>query len=269
MSGPTVLITGSTDGIGRAAALEAARRGAMVVVHGRDGARVAAVRREIEALSGAEAQGVIADLASLAEVRRMARELTESLERLDVLINNAGVVSRRRRVSHDGLELTFAVNHLAHFLLTNLLLDLLRESAPARVVTVSSMVHRGARIDFDDLMGEKRYDGYTAYAQSKLANVLFTTELSRRTAETGVTAVSLHPGIIRTKVLHEYFSGGSPVEEGARYVIGPALDARYRDLTGAYFSDGRPEEPDPAGTDPETARRLWDESVRLAGLPDA
>jgi retinol dehydrogenase 14 len=261
-----ILITGGTDGIGRAAAIEAARRGHQVIVHGRSEERVEAVLGEIRRIgsaAGAEPRGVTADLSSLAEVQKLARRLRSDLSRLDVLINNAGVISRTRRVSRDGYELTFAVNHLAHFLLTTELLDLIKVSSPARIVNVSSMVHYGAEIDFQDLMLEHNYDGYRAYEQSKLANVLFTTELTRRLDGTGVTAVSLHPGVIRTKVLHEYFGGGAPTEQGARNVLTPALDPRYADLTGVYFSDARPKDPDPAGTDPDTARRLWDVSDEL------
>lgn len=260
-----VLITGSTDGIGRAAAIEAARRGYRVIVHGRSEQRVDAVLGEIRRVGGIEIepQGVTADLASLADVRTLAHRLRGDLARLDVLINNAGVISRTRRVSRDGFELTFAVNHLAHFLLTTELLDRITESAPARIVNVSSMVHYGATIEFDDLMLERDYDGYRAYEQSKLANVLFTTELARRLDGTGVTAVSLHPGVINTKVLHEYFSGGAPAEQGAGNVLTPALDPGYAHLTGTYFSEARPKDPDPAGTDPDTARRLWEVSEEL------
>jgi retinol dehydrogenase 14 len=275
MTSKTILITGSTDGIGRAAALLAAEQGHHVIIHGRNPDRLAAAQKEVEKKSGDRVHTLLADLSSLKEVRAAAERLAEELDRLDVLINNAGVISRRRATSRDGYELTFAVNHLAPFLLTTTLLDLLKRSAPARVVTVSSMVHRGARIDFDDLKMERRYDGFTAYEQSKLANVLFTTELTRRLGatggnntagvanSTGVTAVSLHPGVINTKVLHEYFSGGAPVSEGARNVLGPALDEQFTGLTGAYFSGGRPEEPDAAGRDPATARRLWDVSQEL------
>jgi NAD(P)-dependent dehydrogenase (short-subunit alcohol dehydrogenase family) len=276
MQNQVVLITGSTDGIGRAAAIEAARRGADVIVHGRSAERVAAVQQEIAGITGDTPTGVTADFSSLKEVRDLARRLNQDLPRLDVLINNAGIISQTQDTSRDGYELTFAVNHLAPFLLTTSLLELLRRSSPARVVTVSSMVHHGARIDFDDLMQERGYDGMRAYGQSKLANVLFTVELARRESATRggtdgpapgappeVTAVALHPGVIRTKVLHEYFSGGAPVAQGAENVLVPALDPRYRDQTGVYFSGGRPEAPDPAGTDPAVARRLWEVSTRL------
>ncbi|MFW5827724.1 MAG: SDR family NAD(P)-dependent oxidoreductase [Alkalispirochaeta sp.] len=263
MDAKTILITGSTDGIGRAAALEAAEQGHTVIVHGRTSDRLAAVQTDIEQITGRKPRGVLADFSSLREVHSAATRLANELDQLDVLVNNAGVISRRRAVSRDGYELTFAVNHLAPFLLTTTLLDLLRASAPARVVTVSSMVHRGARIDFEHLMMESGYDGFTAYGQSKLANVLFTTELARRMGQTGVTAVSLHPGVINTKVLHEYFGGGASVSEGAKNVLAPALDPQYAELSGAYFSGGRPEDPDPAATDPETARRLWEISDDL------
>lgn len=265
MQNQVVLITGSTDGIGKAAAIEAARRGADVIVHGRSAERVAAVQHEIAGITGDEPAGVTADFSSLKEVRDLARTLIRKLPRLDVLINNAGVISQTRKTSRDGYELTFAVNHLAPFLLTTSLLELLRLSSPARVATVSSMVHHGARIDFDDLMQERGYDGMRAYGQSKLANVLFTVELARRESvpHPAVTAVALHPGVICTKVLHEYFSGGAPVAQGAENVLIPALDPRYTDHSGVYFSGGRPETPDPAGTDPATARRLWEVSTRL------
>ncbi|MFP4210908.1 MAG: SDR family NAD(P)-dependent oxidoreductase [Alkalispirochaeta sp.] len=269
MEAKVILITGSTDGIGRACALESARRGHTVLVHGRNEERIARVQREIAEATGVEPRGFRADLASLQEVHALADRLKDELPRLDVLINNAGVISRSRRISHDGYELTFAVNHLAPFLLTRALLPLLHRGTAPRVVTVSSMVHRGARIDFDDLMMESGYDGFRAYEQSKLANVLFTTELARREAGR-ITAVCCHPGVINTKVLHEYFAGGAATSEGARNVLAPALDPAYAHLTGAYFSGGKPEEPDPTGTDPETARRLWEVSSELcrpAGEP--
>lgn len=264
-----ILITGSTDGIGRAAAREATRQGHRVIVHGRDEARVAEVLRELRGLAtaGAEPRGMTADLASLKEVRELAARVRREEPCLHVLINNAGVISRARRLSHDGYELTFAVNHLAHFLLTVELLDLIGSSTPARIVNVSSMVHYGATVDFGDLMLSAGYDGYQAYQQSKLANVLFTTELARRLVDRGVTAVSLHPGVIRTKVLHEYFSGGAPVEQGAHNVLAPALDPAFQTLSGAYFSDARPREPDPAGTDRDSARRLWEVSAALCQAP--
>jgi NAD(P)-dependent dehydrogenase (short-subunit alcohol dehydrogenase family) len=262
MEAKVILITGSTDGIGRACALEAARRGHTVVVHGRNDERIAAVQREIAGITGVEPDGFRADLASLKEVQHLAERLNDELPGLDVLINNAGVISRTRRLSPNGYELTVAVNHLAPYLLTRSLMPLLYRGTAPRVVTVSSMVHRGAWIDFDDLMMESGYDGFRAYEQSKLANVLFTTELARREAGQ-ITAVCCHPGVINTKVLHEYFSGGAAVGEGARNVLAPALDPAYVDLTGTYFSGGRPENPDPAGTDPATARRLWEVSAEL------
>jgi NAD(P)-dependent dehydrogenase (short-subunit alcohol dehydrogenase family) len=222
---PTVLVTGATDGIGRATALALAARGATVLVHGRDPARAAAVAREANAVPGApgDAESVVGDLASLAAVRALAAAVRARGAPLDVLVNNAGVAFRdaERRLSADGFELTFAVNHLAHFLLTRELLDLLAEAAArrggARVVTVSSELHARGRIDFDDLQGERRYGGTAAYAHSKLANVLFARALARRTAARGVTSNALHPGVIKTKLLREGFGsqGGAAVERGA------------------------------------------------------
>lgn len=266
MKKPVILITGSTDGIGKATALEAARQGADVVIHGRSPERVASTQDEILDATGVDAHGVVANLGSLDAVRAMAEQIHEEIPNLNVLINNAGVISKTRRLSYDGYELTFAVNHLAHFLLTNLLLPLLRTNTPARVVTVSSVVHHGAGIEFENLMGEEEFDGYAAYEQSKLANVLFTTELARRESGSGVTAICMHPGVISTKLLHEYFGGGSPTIEGARNILTPTLDPRYAEFNGRYFTDGRPAEPDDAAADRDVSLRLWDESLRLCGL---
>ena len=266
MKKPVILITGSTDGIGKATALEAARQGADVVIHGRSPERVASTQDEILDATGVDAHGVVANLGSLHAIRAMAEQIQEEIPHLNVLINNAGVISKTRRLSYDGYELTFAINHLAPFLLTNLLLPLLRTNTPARVATVSSMVHHGAAIDFDNLMGPEEFDGYTAYAQSKLANVLFTTELARRESGSGVTAICMHPGVVSTKLLHEYFGGGAPTIEGARNILMPTLDPRYAALNGRYFTDGRPAEPDAAAEDRDVSLRLWQESLRLCGL---
>jgi NAD(P)-dependent dehydrogenase (short-subunit alcohol dehydrogenase family) len=256
---PTVLVTGATDGIGRATALALAARGATVLVHGRDPARAAAVAREANAVPGApgDAESVVGDLASLAAVRALAAAVRARGAPLDVLVNNAGVAFRdaERRLSADGFELTFAVNHLAHFLLTRELLDLLAEAAArrggARVVTVSSELHARGRIDFDDLQGERRYGGTAAYANSKLANVLFARGLARRTAARGVTSNALHPGVIRTKLLRDGFgsNGGATVERGAATSVHLALHPAVAAVTGAYFVDSRETPPAAAALD--------------------
>src|SRR5215207_6225037 len=201
MSEKIILITGATNGIGKAAALELAKQGNTVVIVGRNPAKTQATVEEIKQQSGNSAvEGLIADLSSLADVRRLADEFRQRHSRLDVLINNAGALFAERELTVDGYEMTFAVNHLAYFLLTNLLLDLLKASAPARIVNVASDAHKGMKINFDDLQLEKNYGGMMgpAYGQSKLANILFTYELARRLAGTGVTVNALHPGLVRT-----------------------------------------------------------------------
>ena len=198
MAGRTVLVTGATGGIGKATALGLAALGAHLAITGRDRARTEDAAREIRAAGGGQVDVFVADLSSQSEVRRLADEVLQRLPRIDVLVNNVGGYWNTRHVTADGLEHTFALNHLAPFLLTNLLLDRLKQSAPARVVTVASHAHAMGRIDFDDLQGERSYSGARAYNQSKLANVLFTYELARRLRGTSVTANALHPGVVRT-----------------------------------------------------------------------
>src|SRR5918997_2804138 len=198
MAGKTVLVTGGSGGIGRATALGLATLGAHLAITGRDRGRTEDAAREIRAAGGGPVDVFVADLSSQAEVRRVADEVLHALPRIDVLVNNVGGYWNTRHLTVDGLERTFAVNHLAPFLLTNLLLDRMTQSAPARVVTVSSYAQAQGRIDFDDLQGEREYSGARAYSQSKLANVLFTYELAARLQGTGVTANCLHPGAVRT-----------------------------------------------------------------------
>ena len=198
MAGRTVLVTGGTGGIGRATAVGLAAMGASVAIVGRDRERTEDAVREIRESSGGHPDAFVADMSVQAEVRRLADEVLGALPRIDVLVNNVGGYWDTRHVTADGLERTFALNHLAPFLLTHLLLDRLRASAPARIVTVSSGAHSMGRIDFDDLGGERSYSGMRAYSQSKLANILFTYELARRLGACGVTANALHPGMVRT-----------------------------------------------------------------------
>ena len=263
----TILVTGGTDGIGRATARELAERGCAVVVHGRNERRAAAAARELaDATGNRQVTAVAGDFASLAEVRAVAAQILDTCPRLDVLVNNAGIAVRRRGTSKDGYESTFAVNHLAPFLLTNLLLDRLRESAPARIVNVSSGVHTSGRIDFDDLQMERGFDGWQAYCNSKFANALFTCELARRLDPTEVTANFLHPGVIDTKLLHVNFGGGSPVADGARTPVHLALAPAVADVTGAYFVNRRPTRPSSAAGDRRLAAELWRVSASLTGL---
>ncbi|HEV2635959.1 MAG TPA: SDR family oxidoreductase [Actinocrinis sp.] len=278
MAGQTVLVTGGTGGIGRATAVALARLGARVGITGRDQARTAAVAAQISAETGNPAvDAFAADMSAQAEVRRLAAEVLGAYPRLDVLVNNVGGLWATRRVTADGLEHTFAVNHLAGFLLTDLLLDRLKASAPARIVTVSSGAQATGRLNFADLQGEKAYSGMRAYSQSKLANIMFTYELARRLAGTGVTATTLHPGLVRTSFAAEDGPGFwkyalpllSPVmktpEKGAATSVYLASAAEAEGLTGQYFINSKPKRSQKGSYDTAVAARLWEVSMDLVG----
>jgi NAD(P)-dependent dehydrogenase (short-subunit alcohol dehydrogenase family) len=282
MGGRTVLITGGTGGIGKATAVGLARLGARVGITGRDRARAEAAAADVRAGSGNAAVDIfVADLSSQAEVRRLAREVLDLYPRLDVLVNNVGGSWAHRHVTADGFEHTFALNHLAPFLLTNLLLDRLIASAPARVVTVSSGAQAVGRINFDDLQGERAYSGQRAYNQSKLANVMFTYELARRLDGTGVTATVLHPGVVRTRFGAEdqsaFFTVMLPLmrpfmrtpERGAATSIYLASSPDAAGVTGQYFADRRPRGSSRASHDVAAQARLWQTSADLVGLTTA
>ncbi len=274
------MITGATSGVGRAAALALAREGAELFLVARSRERAAETVAEITRETGSSAVEVIlADLSEQAQVRKAAREFLDRDRPLHVLLNNAGVVNITRRETADGLEETFAVNHLGHFLLTALLLERLRSSAPARVVNVASDAHRyAAGLDLDDLQSERGYRGMRVYGRSKGANLLFTHELARRLEGSGITVNAMHPGFVgsgfatNNGLLGRVVMGlcrpfvRSPAQ-GADTAVwlctDPALDA----TSGAYFYDRRPHEPLAWARDPETAARLWETSARLTGLP--
>jgi NAD(P)-dependent dehydrogenase (short-subunit alcohol dehydrogenase family) len=273
LSGKTCLITGATSGIGRATALALAGMGASMVLVARDRARGEAVVEEIRG-AGGDASLLLADLSVQAEVRRVAAAFLASGRPLHVLLNNAGVVNLERRLTVDGIESTFAVNHLGYFLLTGLLLDRLRASAPARIVNVASDAHKFADLDFDDLNNERRYRFMRVYGQSKLANILFTAELARRLAGSGVTANSLHPGAVATglgtnngvwaraliRLLRPFFR--TPAD-GAATSIYLASSPAVEHVSGRYFADCREKLPSRAARDEASARRLWEVSERL------
>jgi retinol dehydrogenase 14 len=281
MAGRTVLVTGATSGIGRATALGLAALGAHVAITGRDRGRTDDAAREIGAAGGMKVEVFVADLSSQAQVRRLAIEVLECLPRIDVLVNNAGGYWSSRHVTADGLERTFALNHLAPFLVTNLLLDRLERSAPARVITVASNAHATGRIDFDDLQGELSYSGGRAYSQSKLANVLFTYQLARRMRGSAVTANALHPGVVRTS-----FGAEDPARiqrllvpllrpvmkspaQGAATSIHLASATELEQVSGRYFANRRPTRSSTRSYDQAVAAQLWEASADLVGLTAA
>jgi retinol dehydrogenase 14 len=275
MAGRTVLVTGGTGGIGLATAFGLAAMGANVAITGRDAARAEAAASKIRAETGAQVSVFVADLTSQVEVRRLAAESLERLPQIDVLVNNVGGYWHTRRVTADGLERTFARNHLAPFLLTALLLDRLKQGAEARVVTVSSHAHAQGRIDFDDLQGERSYSGARAYNQSKLANVLFTYELAKRLQGSVVTANVLHPGVASTDfgaedpgrtqrlvvpLMRPFMR--SPTR-GAATSIRLASSPGIKGLSGRYFANGKQKRLSQRGRDAAVADRLWRVSTGL------
>jgi retinol dehydrogenase 12 len=278
VNGKVVLVTGASSGIGLEAARELARRGARVLLVARDRARGEAARDEVGADSGpARVELLLADLASQSEVRRLAEAVRQRTDRLDVLVNNAGLTSAGVELTGDGIEVTFAVNHLAPFLLTALLHDLLHASVPARVVTVASAAHRGARLDLDRLERGDWTGGWQAYCESKLANILFTRELARRLDGSGVAANCLHPGVVRTglgrggpAMIRAFFSLGAPFllspQRGAKTMVYLAADDEGGRVSGRYFERCRERTPSAAARDDVTASRLWQLSERLVGL---
>ena len=279
MAGKSVLVTGGTGGIGKATAIGLAALGARVGITGRDPARTQAAAAGIRAATGNAAVDVFAgDMSAQAEVRRLAAQVAGTYPRLDVLVNNVGGFWAHRHVTADGLEHTFALNHLAPFLLTNLLLDRLTASAPARIVTISSGAQARGRIDFDDLQGERNYSGQRAYSQSKLANVMFTYELARRLEGTGVTATVLHPGVVRTSFGAEDQAAHFAIviraarpfmktpAEGADTPVYLASSPQVEGITGRYFANRKPRTSAKAACDTAAAARLWQASADLAGL---
>ena len=262
----TVLVTGATDGLGRRVAQELAAKGVTVLLHGRSPDRLEATLEEVRDQTGGGKPGsYLADLSSLDEVRGLAEQVLSKHDRLDVIVNNAGVIVREREESRDGHELTFAVNHLSHFLLTGLLLPLLKDSTPARLVNVASAGQ--SPIDFADPMLGRGYDAMRAYSQSKLAQVMFTFELAERLQGTGVTANALHPAsLMDTKMVHETFGYTmSTVEEGAEAVVRLAASPELEGVTGRYFDGTCEGRANRQADDPQARRRLWALSEELCG----
>jgi retinol dehydrogenase-12 len=280
LDGKICVITGATSGIGLATAEKLAVAGARLVLVGRDRAKGATAAARVKALRPeGEVRLLFADLSRIAGVRALAAELA-ALPRIDVLINNAGGIFRRRYETADGLELTFGLNHMAYYVLTRLLIERLAASAPARVINVASRAHVGARLDFDDLQMARDFVGWRAYGRSKLCNILFTRELARRIAGSGVTANCLHPGFVASGFGDNnegFFRAGigmakrlfaiSP-ERGAETPAYLAVSPEVAAVSGLYFADCRAVEPSAAAQDDAAARRLWQESARLAALPE-
>ncbi len=268
MDGKTILITGSTDGIGKHTAIELAKLGAKVILHGRNESTVKPVMQEIEQNTGNDQLDFCAaDLSSLHQVRTMAADIKQKYNRLDILINNAGVALKKLDFSQDGYELTFAVNHLAAFALTLPLIGLLKNGAPSRVINVSSMVHSSS-LNLENLIEAKSFDGWEAYCQTKLCNVLFTYELAERLKDQGVTVNCLHPGVIKTKLLRVNFGGGSPVTEGSRKLVYLATEPALASVTGKYFLNNRETRSTEITYDPDTRRKLWQLSEKWCGFID-
>jgi retinol dehydrogenase 12 len=282
MQGKVCMVTGATAGIGEVTARELARMGATVVGVGRNPEKCRAAAEEIKASTGnPRVEYLVADLSSQAQVRRLADEFKRKYSRLDVLVNNAGAFIATRRESADGIEMTMALNHLNYFLLTNLLLDVLKASAPSRIVNVSSGAHTGGRINFDDIEMRNRYSGWAMYAQSKLANVLFTYELARRLARAGtagVTVNALHPGFVATQFGHnngglmnlgmKLFQklGAITPQRGAQTSLYLATSPEVEGVTGKYFDNKRAVSSSQASYDEAAARRLWDWSEQKTAL---
>jgi NAD(P)-dependent dehydrogenase (short-subunit alcohol dehydrogenase family) len=282
MKGKICLVTGATNGIGKATAQALAQMGATVVIVGRDGRKTAQVNDEIRAASGNQnVDWLLADLSSQQDIQRLAVEFKSKYSQLHVLLNNAGGTFKTRQLSVDGIEMTFALNHLAYFLLTNLLLDTIRAGAPSRIINVSSGAHSGGKIDFDNLQGERSYSSFGPYANSKLANILFTTELARCLEGTGVTVNALHPGLTSTGfgqnnpgLLMKIMGAVIPLiarspEKGAETSIYLASSAEVQSITGKYFVDGRITQPAPQATDRAVAKKLWDASAEMVHLAGA
>ena len=272
------MITGATSGIGRASALELGRMGAKLVLVCRNRERGEELVREIQRAGNPDVELMVADLESQAQIRKLAADFLATKKPLHVLMNNAGVFNMKRALTSDGLEEVFAVNHLAYFMLTLLLLDRIKESAPARIINVSSDLHQRATIKFDDLGGESSYGGMSSYAQSKLANALFTYELARRLAGTGVTVNCVHPGAVATNLANH---NGAVVgtawkivsaftkspDDGARTQVYLASSPELEGVTGKYFIDSKEARSSAVSHDADLARRLWEVSAQMTGLP--
>ena len=273
-----VVITGATSGIGEVAADRLAAKGYRIVFVARDTVRGEETLKHLRAIAGgAEHRAFYADLSRISEMKRVAAEIADAVPEIDVLVNNAGALFNTRKVTEDGLESTFALNHMSYFVVTNILRQCLKSGA--RVVSTASNAHKGAHLDFSDLQSTRGYSGFAVYGRSKLCNILFTRELARKLAGTGVTANCLHPGFVSTRFGDQ--SGGMlsfairaaknfaiTPEQGAETIVHLASSPDVTDITGAYFYKSRPATPTREAQNDGDAKRLWDISAGIAGLPN-
>lgn len=259
-----VLITGSTDGIGKQTAIDLAEMAAHVVVHGRNKDKASLAAEEVkQKAGGANVEYVVGDLSSMEQIRKMSEDIHHRFDKIDVLINNAGVYKTEQELTEDGFEKTFAINHLSYYLLTGLLLDLINKSDYARIVNVASMAH-GQDLDFDNLNGELYYDGYDAYSRSKLCNIIFTYKLAQLLSKARITTNVLHPGVISTKLLHVGFgSGGSEITQGSKTSVYLASSSDVEKVTGKYFSNSQETSSSPISYDLSIQDKLWDVSEKM------
>ncbi|MCU0496006.1 MAG: SDR family oxidoreductase [Anaerolineae bacterium] len=283
MKGKVCLITGATNGIGLETARALAKQGVKVVMVGRNATKTTQIAEELCQSTGGTVETLIGDLSLIAQTRQVAEAFKARYDRLDILINNAGAIYTSRQVTAEGHELTFALNHLSYFVLTNLVLEVILDSAPARIINVSSMAHMGGKILFDDLNATQGYNGFGVYGNSKLMNVLFTYELARRLANKGVTVNALHPGIVQTgfnrnngslmQALTGFFTGLGRLfnvvltpEQGAQTTLHLATSPQVAQVTGKYFSASKETPSSPLSYDTEIQRRLWEVSEQLTDI---
>ncbi len=280
MQGKTVVVTGGTSGIGEVAAVNLAGQGARIVLIARDRARADATLARLNAANPSAAHAVhLADLSVISDMKRVAAQIAAVEPRIDVLVNNAGAVFLSRQTSADGLEMTFATNHMAYFVVTNILLPNLKATPGARIVSTASDAHKAGRLDFDDLQSTRSYGSFRAYGTSKLCNILFTRELAKRLDGTGVTANCLHPGFVGTRfgqnnATNIFLKGlaglimafGLRPEDGAKTIIHLASSPDVAAISGEYFYKCKVIDPTPAAQDDAAAKRLWDVSAQIAGF---